>query len=283
MAIKAEALTRHYGHVQALKGVDLEIGTGVFGLLGPNGAGKTTFIRIVATILPPTSGRATVFGYDVVRERIPIRRMLGYLPQEFGAYPKLTGYEYLEYIAALKGVRHPKEQINALLDRFGLSGVARRRVTSYSGGMLRRLGIAQALLGDPKVLLVDEPTAGLDPEERVRFREYLMDLGSHRVIVLSTHLVEDVAMICDRLAILSEGKLRFFGTPGELVAQFQGRIYQLVVPEEAVKEKLLALGERVLTTQRIEGGRAMRVLGEVPEGRLVTPSLEDAYLALLRL
>lgn len=280
--IRVESLTKLYNNVQALRGINLEVGTGVFGLLGPNGAGKTTFIRIVATILPPTSGRATVFGYDVVRERIPIRRMLGYLPQEFGAYPKLTGYEYLEYIAALKGVRHPKEQINALLDRFGLSGVARRRVTSYSGGMLRRLGIAQALLGDPKVLLVDEPTAGLDPEERVRFREYLMDLGNHRVIVLSTHLVEDVAMICDHLAILSEGKLRFFGTPGELVAKFQGCVYQLAVPEEAVKEKLLALGERVLTTQRIEGGRAIRVLGEVPEGRLVTPSLEDAYLALLR-
>ena len=145
--IKAEKLTRHYGGVRALRGIDLEIQGGVFGLLGPNGAGKTTFVRILATLLPPTSGKAAVFGHDVVHDRLPIRKMLGYLPQEFGAYPELTGREYLAYIACLKGIRWPNAEIDRLLAQFGLSGVARRRATSCSGGMLRRLGIAQALLG----------------------------------------------------------------------------------------------------------------------------------------
>lgn len=188
----------------------------MFGLLGPNGAGKTTLIRILATVLAPTAGTARVFGHDVVRQRLPIRRMLGYLPQEFGAYPKLTGREYLEYIAGLKELRRPQVQIEELLGRFGLKGVAHRRVTSYSGGMLRRLGIAQALLGSPKVLLVDEPTAGLDPEERVRLRDHLIQLGQDRIVLLSTHIVEDVAMTCSHLAVLHRGEVRFSGKPGSL-------------------------------------------------------------------
>lgn len=280
--VKAKHLVKNYVRIRALRAIDLEIDQGVFGVLGPNGAGKTTFIRIIATLLPPSSGQATVFGHDVVLERIPIRKLLGYLPQEFGAYPKLTGAQYLEYIAALKGLRRPKEQIEALFEQFGLRKAARRKVASYSGGMLRRLGISQALLGDPSVLLVDEPTAGLDPEERVRFREHLMGLGSHRVIALSTHLVEDVAMVCDHLAVLNEGRIRFYGTPSELIGAFESRVYQLEVPERKVKEKLSALGNRVLTSQRRDAGRAIRVLGEVAGGYPVTPSLEDAYLALLR-
>lgn len=280
--IEANGLTKNYGNVRALKGIDLEIETEVFGLLGPNGAGKTTFIKIIATLLPPSSGRATVFGHDVVHDRIPIRKMLGYLPQEYGAYPKLSGREYLEYIACLKGIRRPKQEIEGLLSQFHLTEVARRRVTSYSGGMLRRLGIAQALLGTPKVLLVDEPTGGLDPEERVRFREYLMGLGGDRIVVLSTHLVEDVAMTCDHLAVLYQGELRYFGTPRALIQTYQGKVYEIEVPEEEVKEKISGWGERVLTTQRRDAGRAVRVLGEVEGGRPVTPSLEDAYLALIR-
>ncbi|MFN3346901.1 MAG: ABC transporter ATP-binding protein [Candidatus Bipolaricaulaceae bacterium] len=280
--IEAQGLTKVYGSVRALQGVDLEITAEVFGLLGPNGAGKTTFIRIIATLLLPTSGKATVFGHDVVHDRLPIRKMLGYLPQEYGAYPKLTGREYLEYIAALKGICRPKEQIEQLLSQFGLTQAARRRVTTYSGGMLRRLGIAQALLGNPKVLLVDEPTSGLDPEERVRFREYLMGLRGERIVVLSTHLVEDVAMACDRLAVLNRGEIRFVGTPRELIQTYQGKVYEVEVPEEEVKEKLSVWGERVLTTQRRDAYRAVHLLGEVEGGRPVTPSLEDAYLALIR-
>ena len=280
--IETERLTKHYGETRALQGIDLKIGTGVFGLLGPNGAGKTTFIRIIATLLPPTSGRATVFGHDVVHDKIPIRKMLGYLPQEYGAYPKLTGWEYLEYIAILKGIRHPEQQIRELLAQFRLTEVAKRRVTSYSSGMLRRLGIAQALLGNPKVLLVDEPTGGLDPEERVRFREFLMDLGGKRIVVLSTHLVEDVAMACERLAVLKEGKIVYQGTTQGLIQVFQGRVYEVEVPEDEIKRWLSIWGERVLTTQRRDAGRAVRVLGKVEGGRPVIPSLEDAYLALIR-
>lgn len=280
--INAEKLTKHYGKVQALRRIDLDIGTEVFGLLGPNGAGKTTFIRIIATLLPPTSGRATVFGHDVVHDKIPIRKMLGYLPQEYGAYPSLTGREYLEYIAILKGIRRPKRQIEELLSQFHLTEVAKRKVTSYSGGMLRRLGIAQALLGNPKVLLVDEPTGGLDPEERVRFREFLMGLGGERIVVLSTHLVEDVAMACDRLAVLRQGEIAYQGTTRGLIQLFQGKVYEVEVPEGEVKGKLSAWGDRVLTTQRRDAGRAVRVLGKVEGGRPVTPSLEDAYLALIR-
>lgn len=280
--IKAERLTKHYGEVRALQEIDLEIGTGVFGLLGPNGAGKTTFIRIIATLLPPTSGKATVFGHDVVHDKTTIRKMLGYLPQEYGAYPKLTGREYLEYIAILKGIRRPKKQIEALLLQFHLTEVVKRRVTSYSGGMLRRLGIAQALLGNPKVLLVDEPTGGLDPEERVRFREFLMGLGGERIVVLSTHLVEDVAMACKQLAVLRQGKFVYQGTVAELIKSYEGKVYEVEVPEDTLKERLAVWGKRVLTTKRGDGGRAVRLLGEVEGGRPVTPSLEDAYLALIR-
>jgi ABC-type multidrug transport system ATPase subunit len=280
--IEAKELTKNYGAIQALRGVELEIETEVFGLLGPNGAGKTTFLRIIATLLPPTSGKASVFGHDVVHDRLPIRRMLGYLPQEYGAYPKLTGREYLAYIAALKGIRRPNDEIERVLSQFGVAQVARRRATSYSGGMLRRLGIAQAVLGNPKVLLVDEPTSGLDPEERVRFREFLMGLAGERVVVLSTHLVEDVAMACDHLAVLNCGEMRYFGTPRELIQIFQGKVYEVEVPDGEVVEALPAWGERVLTTQRRDGGRAVRVLGAIEGGRSVTPSLEDAYLALIR-
>ncbi len=280
--IKAEKLTKKYGRIAALRGITVTIENGVFGLLGPNGAGKTTFIRIVATLLPPSSGKASVFGHDVLHDRIPIRKMLGYLPQEFGAYPKLTGREYLEYIAALKGIRRPKRQIDGLLAQFHLTDVARRRVTSYSGGMLRRLGIAQALLGEPKVLLVDEPTGGLDPEERVRFRDFLMGLSGDRIVVLSTHLVEDVAMACERLAVLRRGKILYQGTVSDLLELYKGKVYEVGVPEGKIKGKLDSWGDRVLTTKRVDNGRAVRLLGEVEGARPVTPSLEDAYLALIR-
>lgn len=280
--IQAEGLAKSYGSVQALKGVDLAIGAEVFGLLGPNGAGKTTFMRILATLLPPSSGMATVAGHDVLKNRIAIRKILGYLPQEFGAYPKLSGSEYLHYIAALKELRRPGAEIQRLLSQFGLSQVARRRATAYSGGMLRRLGIAQALLGSPKVLLVDEPTGGLDPEERVRFRELLMGLGGDRVVLLSTHLVEDVEMTCERLAVLKEGQIPYQGTTRGLIDRFRGQVYEVNVREEEAKSCLAAWAARVLTSRRAEGGRAVRLLGEVDGGQVVTPSLEAAYLALIR-
>ena len=280
--IKADKLTKKYGRIAALRGITVAVENGVFGLLGPNGAGKTTFIRIMTTLLPPSLGKATVFDHDVVHDRIAIRKMLGYLPQEFGAYPKLSGREYLEYIAALKEIRRPRKQIDAILAQFHLSDVARRRVTGYSGGMLRRLGIAQSLLGNPKVLLVDEPTGGLDPEERVRFRDFLMGLSGDRIVVLSTHLVEDVAMACERLAVLRGGKILYQGTVNGLLELYKGTVYEVEIAEEGLKGKLEALGKRVLTTKRVDNGRAVRLLGKVEGARPVTPSLEDAYLALIR-
>jgi len=255
--IRLEGLGKRFRDVRALDEITLEIHPGVFGLLGPNGAGKTTLLRILATSLPPTAGTATVCGHDVVRDRIAIRRLLGYLPQEYGAYPKLTGREYLQYIAILKGIRRPAGQIAQLLSQLRLVDAAHRKVASYSGGMLKRLGIAQALLGNPEVLLVDEPTGGLDPEERVRFREYLMSIERERVVVLSTHLVEDIAIACQHLAVLSEGTLRYQGT-------------------------LTACGKRVLSTGRDAATRTVRILGPVDGGSPVRPTLEDAYLALIR-
>ncbi|HAZ27055.1 TPA: ABC transporter ATP-binding protein [Candidatus Acetothermia bacterium] len=280
--IRAEKLSKNYGQVQALREVDLELENEVFGLLGPNGAGKTTFIRILATLLPPSSGRASVFGHDVLHERIAIRKILGYLPQEFGAYPKLSGREYLRYIAALKGIRRPKDEITQLLTQFGLGQVARRRASAYSGGMLRRLGIAQALLGKPQLLLVDEPTGGLDPEERTRFRDFLMELTDDRLVLLSTHLVEDIAMTCRRLAVLKRGEIAYQGPVSGLIELYRGEVYEAVVPEGEVKERLAVWGKRVLTTRQQDGGRVVRLLGEVDAARPVTPSLEDAYLALIR-
>lgn len=280
--IRTEGITKDYGRVRALKGVDLTVEREVFGLLGPNGAGKTTLIRILATLLSPTSGIASVFGYDVMQERIAIRRILGYLPQEFQAYPMFTGREYLEYIAMLKGIRRPKEEIERVLAQFHLTRAARRRTKSYSGGMLRRLGIAQALLGSPKVLFVDEPTGGLDPEERVRFRNFLMELAGDRVILLSTHLVEDVAMVCKRLAVLRQGEIIYQGTVSGLVELYRGKIYEVEVAEGDLKEKLSGWGKRALTNQRRGDQVAVRLLGEIEGGRPVTPTLEDAYLALIR-
>jgi len=280
--IRLDKLSKNYGKVRALRPTDLQIEQGVFGLLGPNGAGKTTLIRMVATTLPPTAGSIVVCGHEAQRDPLAIRRMLGYLPQDFGAYPKLKGYEYLEYVAILKNLRRPTPQIDELLVQFNLTDVARRRVTTYSGGMLRRLGIAQALLGDPRILLIDEPTSGLDPEERVRFREFLIRLGGDRTVVLSTHLVEDVAVTCNDLGILDQGVLRYQGSPQALIEMFSQKIFEVMTPDAQAAGALDAWGERVLSTRREGDGRAVRLLGEVEGAREVTPSLEDAYLALMR-
>ena len=280
--IRIDAVSKAYGAIDALRAVSLEIAPGVFGLVGPNGAGKTTLLRIIATLVPPSSGAVSAFGIDILRDPLAVRAMLGYLPQEYGAYPQLSGREYLEYIALLKRIPRPARQIQELLDRFNLDDVAHRRVRTYSGGMLRRIGIAQALLGDPRLLLVDEPTGGLDPEERARFRDFLMDLGAGRVVVLSTHLVEDIAATCDHLSILHRGTLRYLGTPSQLLQAYEGRIYEISVDEASAKERLEEWGPRVLTTQRAPQGRLIRLLDEVVDGRPVSASLEDAYLACVR-
>ncbi|HET8905967.1 MAG TPA: ABC transporter ATP-binding protein, partial [Ktedonobacterales bacterium] len=231
MQIAMQGLTKMYsGKVHALNGVNLTIASGTFGLLGPNGAGKTTLMRILAGILQPTSGSLKINGQEIRSEhdRTQVKRALGYLPQELGLYPDLTAREFLDYIALLKGidqsqVRHAR--IDELLELVGLSDVARRKLKAFSGGMKRRVGIAQALLNDPKLLIVDEPTAGLDPEERIRFRNLLADLGGNRVVLLSTHIVEDIAQTCRDLAVLTEGRVIFQGTVPTLLSEANGHVW----------------------------------------------------------
>lgn len=281
--IETKGLSKFYGKIHALQAVDLAADCGILGLLGPNGAGKTTLMKILATLLVPTAGSARVLGHDVVRDRLPIRRVLGYLSQDFGAYPKLTGGEYLEYVAHLKGLKNPRQLTANMLASMNLTDVAKRRVTSYSGGMLRRIGIAQSLLGDPQILLIDEPTSGLDPEQRVAFRELLMQLSESRTTLLSTHLVEDIALVSSDLAVLHQGRLIFRGTPDELQGMFNGRITQLILEESAVASFSQSHKMQVLSTSRCsDRQRAIRLLEAPDEGQPVQPSLEDAYIALLR-
>ncbi len=226
MNVEITDLTRRFGRNQAVAGVDLQAGPGVFGLLGPNGAGKTTLLRMMATVIPPTSGRLRLLGRDpgACGPRREIRRRLGYLPQNLGYYPGFTVAEFVEYFALLKEVPAARvpAAVAAAVERVDLGGRARAKLRTLSGGMLRRAGIAQAIVNEPGLLLLDEPTAGLDPEQRVAFRALLRDLGARATVVVSTHLVEDVGTACSEVALMAEGKVVFRGTPDELTAQGEG-------------------------------------------------------------
>ncbi len=275
------------GPVTALSGVDLDIPGGMFGLLGPNGAGKSTFMRILAGLLEPTSGTVTLDGHDVVKDPQWLRARLGYLPQEFGFYPHLTGEAMLAHLLALKGVSAPngtKALVKDLLARVNLASAARRPVKSYSGGMRQRLGIAQAIAGDPRLVIVDEPTAGLDPEERLRFYHLLAELAQDRTVILSTHIVEDVAVLCPRFAVIRQGKLVARTTPREAREAIAGAIFEgTIAPAD-----LPALRAQRVVTQAllVEGVNRVRIFAperNAPAGfEAVTPSLEDAYLVLMR-
>ena len=223
MNIELTDLTRRFGRNQAVAGVTLEAGPGVFGLLGPNGAGKTSLLRMLATVIPPTSGRMLLLGRDPrsYERRREIRRRLGYLPQNLGYYPSFTVVEFVEYFALLKDMPPGRVPVAvaAAVERVDLGGKARAKLRTLSGGMLRRVGIAQAIVNDPELLLLDEPTAGLDPEQRVRFRALLRDLGQHATVVVSTHLVEDVGAACTEVALMDAGRIVFHGTPAELTAR----------------------------------------------------------------
>jgi ABC-type multidrug transport system ATPase subunit len=226
MNIELTDVTRRFGHTKAVAGVSLETGPGVFGLLGPNGAGKTSLLRMMATVLPPSSGQLRLLGRDPggYGPRREIRRRLGYLPQNLGYYPGFTVAEFVEYFALLKDMppgRVPRA-VAAAIEHVGLQAKARAKLRTLSGGMLRRAGIAQAVVNDPELLLLDEPTAGLDPEQRVAFRALLRDLGQRATVVVSTHLVEDVGAACEQVALMDEGKIVFHGTPDELAARGEG-------------------------------------------------------------
>jgi ABC-2 type transport system ATP-binding protein len=286
--IAAEGVKQVYeSGTVALDDVSLEIGTGLFGLLGSNGAGKSTLMRIICTLLVPTGGRVTMEGLDVVTHRREVRRLFGYLPQEFSAWRLQTVKEVLDTLAALSGLRDAGargRRIDEVLESVGLAKVADRKVKQLSGGMTRRLGVAQALVHEPKVLIVDEPTVGLDPEERLRFRQLMAELGRDRAIVLSTHIVADLGSGCGDIALLDRGRLAFRGSPSELVGLAAGRVVEVSVPEAAETE--LAARMEVVARRSAGGQTVLRgVLREEDaptDARAVEDvSLEEAYLAFM--
>src|SRR5262245_23950367 len=227
-------LSKSYGEIQALRDVSLEIPAGMFGLLGPNGAGKSSLMRTIATLQDPDSGTITFDGIDVATQKDQIRRTLGYLPQDFGVYPRVSALDMLDHFAVLKGYvarRERSEVIEALLHQVNLWEVRKRNLGTFSGGMRQRFGIAQALLGNPRLVIVDEPTAGLDPEERNRFLNLLAAIGEHVVVILSTHLVEDVADLCPRMAIISQGQVLMTGEPRAAIAAMRERVWSRLVPK----------------------------------------------------
>jgi ABC-type multidrug transport system ATPase subunit len=270
---------------KALAGIDLQISTGTFGLLGPNGAGKTTLMRILATLLAPTSGRILVDGQDMRSCTPKVRQSVGYLPQDFRAYPNLKVNEFLDYSAVIHGMLSRSKRrraVESVIESTGLTEVAGRRIKKLSGGMHRRVGVAQALLGPPKLLIVDEPTVGLDPEERIKLRSELARVGMNCTIILSTHIVGDISSSCERLAILDAGQIIFQGSPSELLSEAEGRIWELSVGHEeydAIKAQ-----HRIVRTIATTDGLNIRTVGDRPQRNGVTsatPSLEDAYVLIM--
>jgi ABC-2 type transport system ATP-binding protein len=286
MDVSIEQLTKIYdGGIVGVRDVSLTLSAGVFGLLGPNGAGKTTLMRILATLLDPTSGTASVDGYDIRRRRPEVRRILGYLPQQFGLYPQMTCREFLDYVGLLYGIRGParREAVELALEQVHLAEVAARRIRTLSGGMKQRLGIAQAVLSAPRLLIVDEPTAGLDPDERVRVRNLLSELARERVVLLSTHIVGDVSVSATSLALMRGGSVIFHGSPRELLAQVQGRVWTAQVEEARLPELKQAC--LVTSLQHSADGLQARVITDDPsrapgvlEAVAVEAGLEDAYI-----
>ena len=260
------------GGTVALEEVNLKIGTGLFGLLGSNGAGKSTLMRIICTLLVPTAGKVSVDGLDVVADRRRVRNLFGYLPQEFSAWRLQKVSEVVDTLASLSGLddaKARKKRVGEVLESVGLTKVAHRKVKQLSGGMVRRLGVAQALVHDPKVLIMDEPTVGLDPEERLRFRQLMAELGRDRVILLSTHIVADLGSGCSDLALLDRGSIEFRGSPAELVARAVGKVVEVSVSETAEA----AVSEQLeVVARRVEGGQIVLrgvLKGDVPDTRPV--------------
>jgi ABC-2 type transport system ATP-binding protein len=289
--IEIGGLTKTYGRgskaTQALRGVDLQIPSGMFGLLGPNGAGKTTLMRILAGIVHPSRGTVHVEGNDLTTEagRRGSKAVLGYLPQELGMYPELTASQFVDYMAILKGLDEPRQRarrVAEVLEMVALQEAAHRKIKGFSGGMKRRVGIAQALVNDPKVLIVDEPTAGLDPEERIRFRNLLVRLAADRTVILSTHIVEDIGQTCRDIAVLAKGKVLFRGTPAELTNAATGHVWTVLVDGPTEPET----GMTIVSMLHLTDGIQVRLVGRSTEGHpaaeAARPSLEDGYVWLMQ-
>ncbi len=284
MQIRIENLNKIYkGGSYALKNLNLEIPNGMFGLLGPNGAGKSTLMRILVTLMKPTSGKVYFNDYELSKNRREIRKMLGYLPQDFSFFSKLKTYEFLDYTARLSGMKNAaarRTAVEQMLEEVGLFEARDRNANNLSGGMKRRLGIAQALINDPQVIIVDEPTTGLDPEERIRFRNLLSTISTRDVIIiLSTHIVGDISSTCHDMALLNRGNLAFSGSPEDLVKEAEGNVWQI----QATESEYLEINEKypVISTIPIDGGWEVQVVS--PEingyqGKQIAPNLEHAYV-----
>ncbi len=280
-------LSKTYGNgVRALVDVSLEVPAGMFGLLGPNGAGKSSLMRTIATLQEPDSGSVRFDGIDVLRDKQALRQVLGYLPQDFGVYPKLSAEAMLDHFAVLKGLTQGKERravVKALLERTNLWAVKDRKLGTFSGGMRQRFGIAQALIGEPKLVIVDEPTAGLDPEERNRFLNLLAEIGEDVVIILSTHIVADVTDLCPRMAILAGGRVQVTGEPRQAIGELSGQIWQKTVTRAELAR--YEVGYEVLSRRLAAGRTVIHIWSESDphegfEG--VAPDLEDVYFHALR-
>jgi ABC-2 type transport system ATP-binding protein len=279
-------LTHVYANgTRALDGVSLEVGKGMFGLLGPNGAGKSTLMRSIATLQTPSSGAIRFGDIDVIATPEKLRRTLGYLPQDFGVYPRVSAYDLLDHMAVLKGVSgaaERKQTVEALLHQVNLWDVRKKAVAGYSGGMRQRFGIAQALIGRPSLIIVDEPTAGLDPEERNRFLNLLAEIGENVVVILSTHIVEDVSDLCPRMAVLAGGRILLEGAPSELMAALAGRVWKKTIDRQELEAER---GRHEIISTRLSGGRTVvHVLADRqpdPGFTLVEGGLEDVYFSTL--
>lgn len=286
MNLKIKNISKTYSNgVEALKNISLEIGNGMFGLLGPNGAGKSTLMRTIASLQNADEGSIKIGEIDIFNDKHSLRKILGYLPQEFGVYPKVTAIELLDHMAIMKGITSSvdrKSEVEALLKKTNLWESRKQRLGTYSGGMKQRFGIAQALLGDPKLIIVDEPTAGLDPMERNRFHNLLSEIGENIIVILSTHIVDDVSDLCNDMAIILNGKLRLKGKPLELIKKINGMVWQGLVEKSDAED--VKNDERLISSRLYMGKVKIRLLSKDKpmEGFEITqPEIEDLYFSAI--
>jgi len=283
MKLSIQNLSKTYPNgVQALKNVSLDIPTGMYGLLGPNGAGKSTLMRILATLQEADSGSATLDGIDILKDKEAVRRVLGYLPQEFGVYPRMSALGMLDHFATLKGIPsgQRKELVDTLLHRVNLWEHRKKAVSSYSGGMRQRFGIAQALIGEPKLIIVDEPTAGLDPGERNRFYNLLSEIGENIIVILSTHIVDDVHELCSNMAIIHLGEVVYTGAPSAALDMMSGRVWEKIITKEEIEEYQQKY--RVISSKLVAGKPIIHVMSEEHPGdgfQTAEPGLEDVFFS----
>ncbi|HVR40938.1 MAG TPA: ABC transporter ATP-binding protein [Thermoanaerobaculia bacterium] len=287
LELRIEGLSKTYPNgVQALRNVSLNIPTGMFGLHGPNGAGKSTLMRTIATLQTADSGSIRLDGIDVLEQKDEVRKILGYLPQEFGVYPRISAETLLDHFATLKGIHQRGERkdiVTALLRRTNLYDFRKQSLGTYSGGMRQRFGIAQALLGNPKLIIVDEPTAGLDPEERVRFHNLLAEIGENVIVILSTHIVDDVSDLCSRMAIISQGQVLVDGVPAQSIAQLEGRIWRRTVAKDDLEA--LKSEHTVISTRLVAGQTVVHVYSasQPPGFEPVSTTLADVYFSTVQM